>query len=54
MVKMIPRGSLKIGRVTMQRKGGTPDPTSLQFKINPLENVQDYKGFQIVLRLIRH
>ncbi len=31
-----PRGSLKIGRVTMQRKGGTPDPTSLQFKINPL------------------
>ena len=32
-----PRGSLKIGRITMQRKGGTPDPTSLQFKINPLE-----------------
>jgi hypothetical protein len=32
-----PRGSLKIGRVTMQRKGGTPDPTSLQFKCNPLE-----------------
>ncbi len=31
------RGSLKIGRVTVQRKGGTPDPTSLQFKINPLE-----------------
>jgi len=21
----------------MQRKGGTPDPTSLQFKLNPLE-----------------
>jgi len=36
-VKLSPRGSLKIGRVTMQRKGGTPDPTSLQFKINPLE-----------------
>ena len=35
--KVSPRGSLKIGRVTMQRKGGTPDPTSLQFKINPLE-----------------
>ena len=35
-VKITPRGSLKIGRVTMQRKGGTPDPTSLQFKINPL------------------
>ncbi len=36
-VSLSPRGSLKIGRVTMQRKGGTPDPTSLQFKINPLE-----------------
>ena len=35
-VVITPRGSLKIGRVTMQRKGGTPDPTSLQFKINPL------------------
>ena len=36
-VHVTPRGSLKIGRVIMQRKGGTPDPTSLQFKINPLE-----------------
>lgn len=36
-VKISPRGSLRIGRITMQRKGGTPDPTSLQFKINPLE-----------------
>lgn len=36
-VTITPRGSLKIGRVTMQRKGGTPDPASLQFKINPLE-----------------
>lgn len=35
-VKLSPRGSLRIGRVLMQRKGGTPDPTSLQFKINPL------------------
>jgi hypothetical protein len=35
-VKISPKGSLKIGRITMQRKGGTPDPTSLQFKINPL------------------
>lgn len=35
-VEVTRRGSLKIGRVTMQRKGGTPDPTSLQFKINPL------------------
>ena len=36
-VTLSPRGSLKIGRITMQRKGGTPDPTSLQFKMNPLE-----------------
>ncbi len=36
-VTLSPKGSLKIGQVTMQRKGGTPDPTSLQFKINPLE-----------------
>lgn len=36
-VKLSPRGSLSIGKVTMQRKGGTPDPTSLQFKINPLQ-----------------
>lgn len=31
------RGNLKIGRMTAQRKGGTPDPKSLQFKLNPLE-----------------
>lgn len=36
-VKISPRGSLYIGKITMQRKGGTPDPTSLQFKINPLQ-----------------
>jgi len=35
-VKISPKGSLYIGKITMQRKGGTPDPTSLQFKINPL------------------
>lgn len=29
------RGSLILGRLTAQRKGGTPDPTSLQFKIKP-------------------
>lgn len=29
-------GNLKIGRMTAQRKGGTPDPMSLQFKLNPL------------------
>ena len=36
-VKISPRGSLYIGRITMQRKGGTPDPTKLQFKISPNE-----------------
>jgi hypothetical protein len=34
-VKVSPRGSLYIGKITMQRKGGTPDPTKLQFKIKP-------------------
>ena len=32
-----PNGSLYIGRITMQRKGGTPDPTKLQFKIKPCQ-----------------
>ncbi len=36
-VKVSPRGSLYIGRITMQRKGGTPDPTKLQFKIKPCQ-----------------
>ena len=36
-VKVSPRGSLYIGGITMQRKGGTPDPTKLQFKIKPCE-----------------
>jgi hypothetical protein len=36
-VKLSPQGSLYIGRITMQRKGGTPDPTKLQFKIKPCE-----------------
>jgi hypothetical protein len=35
-VKLSSKGSLWIGKVFMQRKGGTPDPTKLQFKINPL------------------
>lgn len=35
-VTLTPKGSLKIGKVTLQRKGGTPDPTSLQFKLSPL------------------
>ena len=36
-VELSPGGSLKIGKITMQRKGGTPDPTSLQFKFKPLD-----------------
>jgi len=36
-VRVSSRGSLYIGRITMQRKGGTPDPTKLQFKIKPCE-----------------
>lgn len=32
-----PKGSLYIGKITMQRKGGTPDPTKIQFKINPCQ-----------------
>jgi len=36
-VEMSPKGSLYIGKITMQRKGGTPDPTKLQFKIKPCE-----------------
>lgn len=31
------RGNLYIGKITLQRKGGTPDPTKLQFKIHPCE-----------------
>lgn len=36
-VEVSPKGSLYIGRITMQRKGGTPDPNKLQFKIKPCE-----------------
>lgn len=35
-VKLSTKGGLVIGKLTAQRKGGTPDPTSLQFKIQPL------------------
>lgn len=34
-VKISPKGSLYLGKITMMRKGGTPDPTKLQFKIKP-------------------
>ena len=36
-VKISPRGSLYMGKITMQRKGGAPDPTKLQFKIKPCQ-----------------
>jgi len=36
-VELSPRGSLCIGKIFMQRKGGTPDPTKLQFKIKPCQ-----------------
>jgi hypothetical protein len=39
-VKITPHGSLKIGKITMQRKGGDagrPTSNMLQFKINPVE-----------------
>lgn len=34
-------GNLKIGKITLQRKGGTPDPTKLQFKISPGDIFQE-------------
>tara|TARA_B100000575_G_scaffold244165_1_gene208182 strand:- start:285 stop:1031 length:747 start_codon:yes stop_codon:yes gene_type:complete len=39
-IEITPRGSLKIARITMQRKGGDggrPSANMLQFKINPAE-----------------
>ncbi len=45
-VEVTNRGNLKVGRMTVQRKGGTPDPKSLQFKLNPLdlfESITDLK-----------
>lgn len=43
-VKITPRGSLKIGRITMQRKGGDAGRETakmLQFKINPVKLFDD-------------
>lgn len=45
-VKITPRGSLKIGRITMQRKGGDAGRETakmLQFKINPVKLLDDDK-----------
>lgn len=36
-IKLSDKGGLILGRLTAQRKGGTPDPTSLQFKMKPLD-----------------
>lgn len=36
-VRISPQGSLYIGKITMQRKGGTPDPTKIQFKFKPCQ-----------------
>lgn len=36
-VEISPKGSLKIGKISLQRKGGTPDPTKLQFKFKPCD-----------------
>ncbi len=36
-VTISPKGSLYIGKITLQRKGGTSDPTKLQFKIKPCQ-----------------
>ena len=43
-VKITPKGSLKIGRITMQRKGGDAGRETakmLQFKINPVQLFND-------------
>lgn len=36
-IEISERGGLNLGKLRGQRKGGTPDPTSLQFKIKPLD-----------------
>ena len=39
-VVISPKGNLHIGKITAQRKGGTPDPTKLQFKFKPCDIFQ--------------
>jgi hypothetical protein len=46
-VRITDMGNLKIGRMTAQRKGGTPDPESLQFKLNPLDLFGTVAGKQM-------
>ena len=46
-VRITNQGSIKIGRITMQRKGGDggrPTANMLQFKINPAEIVNETKN----------
>lgn len=46
-VKITPRGSFKIGQITIQRKGGDngrKTANMLQFKINPAELIDNKKG----------
>ncbi|MCX6722692.1 MAG: type II restriction endonuclease [Candidatus Staskawiczbacteria bacterium] len=46
-VRITDKGSIKIGRITMQRKGGDggrPTANMLQFKINPAEIVNETKN----------
>ena len=46
-VRIARGGSIKIGRITMQRKGGDggrPTAQMLQFKINPAEIVNETKN----------
>jgi len=48
-VRITDKGSIKIGRITMQRKGGDggrPTANMLQFKINPAEIVNQIKNEQ--------
>ena len=45
-VRITDKGSIKIGKITMQRKGGDrgrPTANMLQFKINPAEIVSQIK-----------
>ena len=45
-VKITPRGSFKIGNITVQRKGGDngrETANMLQFKINPAELIDNLK-----------
>lgn len=47
-IKISPRGSLKLGKITIQRKGGDNGRKSanmLQFKINPAELIEHFPSY---------